>query len=118
RAMAIVHIAIFDAVNAIVGGGYNSYTGVQVTHGPISMDAVIAQAAHDTLIALYPSQTASFDSWLAEDLASISNKNEKPNGIELGHRAPAAILAIRENDGSQVPEPHLGVDYFTSDLPG
>src|SRR5260370_41490999 len=28
RAMAIVHIAIFDAVNAIVGG-YNSYTGVQ-----------------------------------------------------------------------------------------
>jgi hypothetical protein len=81
------------------------------------MDAVIAQAAHDTLIALYPSQTASFDSWLAEDLASISNKNKKANGIELGHRAAAAILAIRENDGSQVPEPHPG-DYFTSDLPG
>ena len=117
RAMAIIHIAIFDAVNAIVGG-YNSYSGVQATHGPISMDAVIAQAAHDTLIALYPSQTASFDSWLAEDLASISNKNRKVRGIELGHRAAAAILAIRENDGSQVPEPHLGVDYFTSDLPG
>jgi hypothetical protein len=61
RAMAIVHIAIFDAVNAIVGG-YTSYTGVQATHGPISMDAVIAQVAHDTLIALYPSQAASFDS--------------------------------------------------------
>ena len=117
RAMAIVHIAIFDAVHAIVGG-YNSYTGVQATHGPISMDAVIAQAAHNTLIALYPSQTASFDSWLAEDIASISNTNEKANGIELGHRAAAAILAIRENDGSQVPEPHLGVDYFTSDQPG
>src|ERR1700719_5281324 len=65
RAMAIIHIAIFDAVNAIVGG-YNSYSGVQATHGPISMDAVIAQAGHDTPIALYPSQNArqnaSFDS--------------------------------------------------------
>jgi hypothetical protein len=117
RAMAIVHIAIFDAVNAIVGG-YNSYTGVQAGHRPISMDVAIAQAAHDTLMALYPSQTASFDSWLAEDLASVANKNEKINAIELGHRAAAAILTIHENDGSQVPEPHLGVDYSTSDLPG
>jgi PAP2 superfamily len=117
RAMAIVHIAIFDAVDAIAGG-YKSYTGVQARHGPISMDAAIAQAAHDTLVALYPSQAASFDTLLAEDLAPIKNKNGRANGIDLGQHAAAAILALRANDGSQVPEPHVGVDYFTSNQPG
>src|SRR3989442_7980038 len=40
RAMAIVHIAIFDAVNAVLGG-YQSYTGVQASKGPISLDGVV-----------------------------------------------------------------------------
>jgi hypothetical protein len=41
RAMAIVHIAMFDAMNAI-HGGYRSYTGVCAGHGPISDDAAVA----------------------------------------------------------------------------
>src|SRR3984893_7307780 len=60
RAMAIVHIAIFDAVNAIVGG-YQSYTGLPRVRVRASVRAAIAQAAHDTLVAMYPSQTAAFD---------------------------------------------------------
>src|SRR5712664_2424630 len=68
RAMAIVHIAIFEAVNAIAGG-YQSYTGLALAHGDTFMDAAIAQAAHDTLVALYLSQTASCDAQLAEDLS-------------------------------------------------
>src|SRR5437764_7499774 len=60
RAMAIVHIAMFDAVNAIAHG-YRSYTNIaQLTPG-VAMNAAIAQAAHDTLALLYPSQKASFD---------------------------------------------------------
>src|SRR6266404_3478693 len=55
RAMAIVHIAIFDAVNAIVRR-YQSYTGVQAARGPLSLDVAVAEAPHDTLVALYPSQ--------------------------------------------------------------
>src|SRR5436853_5442788 len=54
RAMAIVHIAIFDAVNALFGG-YHSYTGVSAPQGATSMDAAVSQAAHDTLVALFPS---------------------------------------------------------------
>src|SRR6266480_2720487 len=72
RAMAIVHIAIFDAMNALLGG-YRSYTGV-LAQGPASMDAAVSQAAHDTLVALFPSQAASFDSLLTDDLAQIKNK--------------------------------------------
>lgn len=117
RAMAIVHIAMFDALDAVVGG-YTSYTGTQASPGPMSVDAAIAQAARDTLAALFPSQTATFDSYLAEDLAAIHNAQQKANGIDLGHRAATAILAMRVNDGSQIPEPSVGVDYFTSNLPG
>src|SRR5713101_1765148 len=72
RAMAIVHIAIFEAVNAIAGG-YQSYTSLPLAPAGTSMDAAIAQAAHDTLVTLFPSQTESFDEQLAEDLSKISN---------------------------------------------
>src|SRR5438105_9397264 len=117
RAMAIVHIAIFDSVNAVLGG-YQSYTGIQSVKPPVSLDAAVTQAAHDTLVALYPSQASAFDSLLAEDLAKINNKNERANGISLGQRAASAILALRTNDGSQVPEPRMGINYFPSDQPG
>src|SRR5947208_3534753 len=115
--MAIVHTAIFDAVNAIVQR-YQSHTGVQAAPGPASLDAAVAEAAHDTLVALYPSQTPTFDSELANNLAQIKDKNAKANGIDLGQRAAAAILAMRTDDGSEFPEPAVGVDYFTSDLAG
>src|SRR5438034_8862650 len=117
RAMAIVHIAMFDALDAVVGG-YTSYTGTQAVPGPMSVDAAISQAARDTLAALFPSQTATFNAYLTQDLAAIRNAQQKANGIDLGQRAAAAILGMRVNDGSQFPEPHVGVDYFPSNLPG
>src|SRR6266436_3127013 len=117
RAMAIVHVAMFDALDAVVGD-YTSYTGRQAGPGPTSLDAAISQAARDTLTAMFPSQTATFDAYLAQDLALVRNAQQRANGIDLGQRAAAAILAMRLNDGSQIPEPHVGVDYFPSDQPG
>jgi len=116
RAFAIVHIAIFDAVNAIAGG-YESYTGLAPALAGTSMDAAIAQAAHDTLVALYPSQRASFDDLLAEDLGRIAGRS-KMDGIDLGQRAAAAILALRVNDGSHYKEPTVGREFKTSNQPG
>lgn len=117
RALAIVHIAIFDAVNAITGG-YKSYTGLSSAHDDTSMDAAIAQAAHDTLVALFPSQSASFDERLDEALSRIRDHREKRSGIHLGRRAAAAILALRADDGSQHDEPLVGSEYMTSNQPG
>src|SRR5206468_1810158 len=117
RAMAIVHIAMFDALEAVVGG-YTSYTGTQVTPGPMSVDVAISQAAHDTLVALFPSQRATFDGYLAEDLAVIRNAQQKANGIDLGQRTAAAILAMRLNAGPKIPERRVGVDYFPRAKPG
>src|SRR5262245_6581480 len=63
RAMAIVHIAMFDAVNASVGG-FQSYTGLPRATGAVSVDAAIAQSARDTLVALFPSQAPSINNVL------------------------------------------------------
>ncbi len=117
RAMAIVHIAIFDALNAITGG-YQSYTSLAPLHAGTSMKAAIAQAAHDTLVALFPSQAQSFDESLTDDLNQIPDGRAKANGIDLGRRAAAAILALRADDGSQHAEPRVGEDFATSDEPG
>src|SRR6266852_3852739 len=111
RAFAIVHIAIFDAVNAIAGG-HKSYTGLPPASGDISMHAAVAQAAHDTLAALYPSQRPSFDDLLAEDLNQIRDRHAQRRGIALGSRAAAAILALRANDGSQFAEQLYGSEYI------
>jgi hypothetical protein len=117
RAMAIVHIAMFDAVNAI-NGDYQSYTHIAKAHRGASMDAAIAQAAHDTLVALFPSQRTTFDQVLATELAQMPNNRPKADGIDLGHRAAAAILAQRTSDGSAQIEPHLGAQFFPNSMPG
>ena len=117
RAMAITHIAIFDAVNAIVGG-YRSYTGLDPAPDGTSMRAAIAQAARDTLVELFPSQRASFDEQLEEDLGLIPDRSARAKGISVGKGAAAAILAMRAGDGSQQPEPRIGVDFTTGNKPG
>ena len=117
RAMAIVHIAIFEALNAITGA-YESYTGLPRAREGTSMDAAIAQAAHDTLAALFPSQAAIFETLLADDLAQIPEGPTKRDGIDVGRRAAQAILALRAADGSQHAEPRVGDDFITSDAPG
>src|SRR6266849_4027875 len=55
RAMAIVHIAMFDTANSVVGE-YQSYTSFKGPRHPLSLQAAVSQAAHDTLAALFPSQ--------------------------------------------------------------
>ncbi len=124
RALAIVHIAIFDAVNAIMGG-YQCYTDLppaprHASAGGISLEAAVAQAAHDTLIALYPRQLERLDALLATDIEGIKDQDgsAKAAGIELGQCAATAILEERENDGSQHDEPLYGEDYKPGHQPG
>ena len=117
RAMAIIHVSMFDAINSIQGG-YESYTHIPPAKKTASMSAAIMQAAHDTLCAMYPSQTPTFDTELTNELSQIPASVSKTNGIATGAAAASAILALRQNDGSQVPEPQLGVNFFTSNAPG
>ena len=104
RAVAIMHIAMFDAVNAI-DHKYQGFTNIAPVKGDASMTAAIAQAACETLDALFPSQRSTFDQTLAAELAQMHDNRPKLAGIEVGHRAAAAILALRAADGSLQAEP-------------
>src|SRR5882672_5295933 len=117
RAMAIVHIAMFDTINAVIRQ-YDSYADFRAPSGAISLEAAVSQAAHDTLVALFPSQAANFDALLAEDLDDVQRPHARKNGMILGQRAAAAILALKAEDGSQIPEPRVGIEHITSDQPG
>jgi membrane-associated phospholipid phosphatase len=117
RAMAIVHVAVFEAINAIAGR-YESYTGLPQASHDTSMKAAIAQAAHDSLVALYPSHAALFAAQLADDLSKVEDPEEqKQAGIDLGRRAAESILELRANDGSDHPEPRIGIEYIPEDGP-
>jgi hypothetical protein len=115
--MAIVHIAVFEAVNAIKGG-YTSYVGLAPAAPGTNLRAAIGQAANDTLAALFPSQAARFTAELTTEMTKISNGTPKANGIALGQAAAQAVLALRMLDGSELPEPRYGIEYLASDQPG
>jgi hypothetical protein len=117
RAHAIVAIAMFEAVNAI-DRRYQSYLGVPQADPRTSMDAAIAQAAHDTLNALFPSQSDHCDKLLAQELASMKDDEARRAGIALGQQVAAAAVQHAADDGSEHPEALLGVDYFPGPAPG
>ena len=117
RAMAIVHVAVFEAVNAVMRR-HQSYVGLPPAVPGTSLEAAIAYAAHDTLVALFPSQREAFDAQLAHDLAGVRSPRAKDLGTALGQHAAGAILAMRANDGSAHAEPRIGVEYLPSPGPG
>ena len=107
RALAIVHAAIYDAVNSIDRTHERYLTLVQIGNASASMDAAVAVAAHQTLVALYSNQTSVFDATLTDHLVLIPNGPEKDLGTIIGHIVASAILETRENDNSDVDPPYL-----------
>jgi hypothetical protein len=118
RALAIESAAVFDAVNAI-DGSYTPYlvTDVHASAGA-SIEAAAAQAAHDTLSALYPYLKASmFDPTLAADLAGIAPGRAR-QGIAVGQAVAQEVLAARATDGSQIDAVGQPNTYVYGQLPG
>ncbi|HEY4426947.1 MAG TPA: vanadium-dependent haloperoxidase [Solirubrobacteraceae bacterium] len=103
RAFAMLHLGIYDAVVAVTGG--KPYVREHVLRRPASPAAAADQAAHDVLVALYPSQQAVLDSQLEADLAQIRGGVLRVRGIAAGHAAAAAILANRAGDGAEATPP-------------
>jgi hypothetical protein len=98
RNLALVHVAMFDAVNAI-DRSYVPYAAHVHASLGASLESAAAQAAHDTLVALYPSRQAVYDAALAEDLAGIAPGRAR-QGVAIGQEVARQILALRANDGA------------------
>jgi hypothetical protein len=105
RPLAMVSVAVFDAANAF-DGGYHPYAGAPRPADGASADAAVAQAAHDVLVALLPSQRAAFDAALAASLAGIPDAAARA-GADVGAGAAQATLDLRTGDGWARPFPAL-----------
>ena len=103
RAQAMLHVAVFEAVNAI-DKRYTPYKLNLTADRGTSREAAAASAAHDVLVALYPDQKADLDATLATSLSAIADGEAKSKGIELGKKAAAEMIAVRANDGFNTPE--------------
>jgi len=118
RAMAIVHIAMADAV-ASIKGGFHRYTNIPNALAGASVHTAIATAAYETLAFTYPSHEPRIRRLLAADLIDApGNVQQKLRGVLAGHRAAAAIIALRRNDGSSHPEDRMGIEYIPGEEPG
>jgi|SRR5579871_189040 len=98
RSLAILHAAIYDAVNAVDQKHSAYLVGLQAPTA--SPEAAASSAAHDILIALYPSQKAMLDTQLTQLLAQIPAGQNKARGINVGQIVAQRTLALRSNDGS------------------
>jgi hypothetical protein len=112
RSLAIVQIAMFEALNSITPR-YTPYrTRLPVEPGA-SPDAAAAAAAHHALSKLLPDQAKDFDALLQSALAKVPDGAAKTSGIRLGERSAAAILDEREQDGANAP-----ITYRPFTVPG
>jgi hypothetical protein len=97
--LAMVHGAVYDAVNAIDGGHEGYLLSPKVGRPTDSKDAAAATAAHRVLVRLVPAQQAGLDAQLAASLAPIPDGRSKKRGIAVGEAAAAAMIAARTEDG-------------------
>jgi hypothetical protein len=117
RSMAIMHLAIYDAVNAIVRE-HAPYLALQAPRSA-SPDAAAAAAAHTTLLSLFPNQQSLIDAKFQDSLSQLGTDAHVGQGIRVGNEAANAILAARADDGSDsippvfVPQPEPGEYQLT-----
>src|ERR671919_2531780 len=84
--MAMVHAAVYDAVNAIDGGN-QSYLGAPRAESWYSQDAAAATAAYRVLVSLLPAQQPTLEQKYLASLGSISDGPSKDGGIATGEEA-------------------------------
>jgi hypothetical protein len=100
RSFAILHAAIYDAVNAI-DRSHKSYL-IELTRvsRTATQDAAAAASAHEILTALYPPFQSMLDQQLQQSLAQLPDDAGKADGVRIGRAVADAVLALRSDDGS------------------
>ena len=93
RTLAIVNVAMFEAINAVERGDTPHKLNISADRNT-SIEAAAAAAAHDVLVALYPDRGPDLSPALAASFARIANNVPKARGYALGKNAAAATLAL------------------------
>jgi hypothetical protein len=114
RVMAIVQTAVYEAVNAITRRYPEGGLKLKAAPGA-SVEAAVAAANYATLVKLLPSLQSAIDNEYRAALAMIAEGQAKADGIAVGEKAAAAILASRADDGAAAVEtyrPHTAAGVY------
>jgi hypothetical protein len=104
RALAVLHVAVYDAVNGI-SRTHDAYRVESAVPRSASPEAAAAAAAHTVLAALFPANATSFDALYGSGLAAISQGPHKAAGVAWGQRVAAEILLWRSSDNATATVP-------------
>lgn len=120
RTLAILHVSMHDALNAI-DRRYESYTPGLAAAPRASADAAVAAAAREVLVKLLPEQAALVETAYSRALLSIRDGVAKTAGIATGQAAAWATMNRRQGDGADtasqpvyVPRAGAGEYQFTA----
>ena len=104
RNFAILHAAIYDAVNAIDRTHEPYLISVRASRGA-SETAAADAAAYTSLVGLYPAQKSGLDTDYAVELAKVPDGSAKDKGVRAGEEVAHDLLAVRAADGSNLAAP-------------
>jgi hypothetical protein len=100
--LATVHVAIYDAVMAIVGTHQPYAVIAPSAAADASQEAAVGSAAYRVLLGLFPARTAQYQAAYDGFIAGIADGPAKTKGIAIGAEAAAGILGLRANDGRSI----------------
>ena len=104
RTLAMVHIAIFDAINGIEPC-YTPYMTLPPGPAGASTEAAAAAAAHGVLVRLFPAQKAALAATLSASLAAVPDGVSKSDGVQYGDFVAEAVYQARLADRILEPGP-------------
>jgi hypothetical protein len=114
RNLAIVHAAIFDAVNSIAGE-FPEYIVRLRAPRRASAEAAAVAAAHLALVKLYPDQQSMLDAAYATSINRIPDGPGRTGGVQVGEAVALRILEVRASDGAMAA---IKKEYFPGKKPG
>ena len=108
RTLAMVHVAMSDAINSVQDRYARYVATVPVVPGA-SAEAAAATAARQILVELFPNQKAIVEAAYAASIKAIPDGPAKSQGVTLGEQVAAAVQADRSADGTNVPDTYRPV---------
>jgi hypothetical protein len=102
RSLALMHTAIYDAVNSI-DQSHQAYKILVPVSGVASQEAAADAAGRTVLLSLYPGAGSTIGAAYQQSLSSIPDGPDKDEGIRIGEAAANQLLTIRANDGAANP---------------
>ena len=99
---AIVQLAVFEAVNSITHE-YQPYLGTITAQPDACPDAAAIEAAYQVLLYYFPASQSTLYAAYLNSMGAIPDGPAKTDGMAAGDAAAAAMIALRQNDGSAPP---------------